>query len=168
MTRISIVAVAMLAVFATAACREPTTSLEECSVTSSDTCPPTERPDAAAAKARARWIASRPVSYDYTLAVSRFCGPDVTRRVVVSVTGATVTSSMHADDGTPVSAQWATVFPSIGGLFDLLADARRQNAARADATFDTTLGYPLQIALDYRAMIADDEYFDTISSFRVR
>jgi hypothetical protein len=118
--------------------------------------------------ARARWNAARPASYEYTLAVGCFCLRDVTRPVVITVTATTVTSRRYEDDGTAVPDQLAATFPSIDGLFDKLLDARMRNAANSAANYEPTLGYPVQISLDYSATIADDEISYVVSRFRAR
>ncbi|MDB4915074.1 MAG: hypothetical protein JWM95_2718 [Gemmatimonadetes bacterium] len=118
--------------------------------------------------ARARWTANRPASYDFILTLNCFCGPEVRRPVLITVTGTTVTSRTYVDDGTPLATQFAGAFPSIDGLFDLLDDAKRRNAARADAVYDGVAGYLLQLSLDYQATVADDESTYVVSAFRTR
>ena len=151
-------------VLSLSACDVGTTRVDVCETNAEGVCVP----GSDLAVARARWTANRPPSYEFTVAISCFCGSETRRPVVVAVNGTTITSRTYADDGTPVAAQWASLFTTIDGLFDMLTAARSQNAARADATFDATLGYPLTIALDYRTTVADDEAFYTVSAFRSR
>ncbi len=141
---------ALLALLIGASCTEPT------------------KADAEVAAARARWTAGRPASYQFSLVVGCFCPTEVTRKVVIVVNGTTVVSRNYADDGTPVAAQFASSFPSIDGLFDIVVDARNRRAAQSDATFDGTLGYPIQISLDYELRAADDELYFTLSDFLPR
>jgi hypothetical protein len=118
--------------------------------------------------ARARWAASRPQKYDYTLAISCFCGPDFRRPVIISVDGAAVTARRYADDGTPAAPQFASSFPTIDGLFDIILDAKARKAASLIVTYDAARGHPLKISVDYVAQVADDELFYTVSGFTPR
>ncbi len=155
---------ALIVLIVLASCSAPTSLNEKCPAGA--VCEPALPADVATA--RATWTANRPASYDYTLALSCFCGHEVRRPVLIAVTGTTVMSRTYADDGSPYPAQFAASFPSIDGLFDLLVDAKARNAARADVTYNPTLGYPVQISLDYRTQVADDELFYTVSAFRAR
>ena len=121
-----------------------------------------------ASAARERWSQHRPASYQFTMAKGCECLADVTRPVIVTVIGTTVTSRVYADNGVPVPAQFAPSFTTIDALFDLLQAARDKNAAVAAATFDAVLGYPLTIALDYSSIVADDESWYTVTNFKAQ
>ena len=158
--------VALIVVVLAAACTDAPTKVNYC-VPGNIICDPAPQPPKADTS-RAVWTATRPPSYDFTLAMSCFCDISVRRPVVIAVAGTTVTSRTYADDGTPFPAQYAASFPSIDGLFDMIVAARAGNAAIASATYDAARGYPLQITLDSRSNVADDELYYTISNFRVR
>ena len=151
------------------ACSEPvTTALVPCAQSTPNTCEPPPVAVTDFVVARDRWTAHRPPSYEFTLTLSCFCGPEVRRPAVIAVTGTTVTSRTYADDGTSFPAQYASAFPSIDGLFDMLADAGSRPTGRAVATYDSVTGYPLTISLDYAANVADDESYYVVSGFKVR
>jgi hypothetical protein len=118
--------------------------------------------------ARARWRAHHPGTYAYTLERSCFCGPPVTSPVVIEVSGDAVQSRRYAETGEPVDAQLADAFPPIDGLFDIIEGAAQGGAARLVATYDPSLGYPMQIEIDYLANAADDEVTYRVRDFTTR
>lgn len=120
------------------------------------------------AVARARWAANRPASYQYTMTIGCFCITEVTRHVVVAVNGNAVVSRTYVDNGAPVPEQYSASFPSIDGLFDIVAAARAAHAARVDASYDATLGFPVSVCIDREAMAADDEISYGVSGFLAR
>ncbi|MEO8335348.1 MAG: DUF6174 domain-containing protein [bacterium] len=120
------------------------------------------------ARAHLRWDTQRPAAYDYTMRLSCFCGDAVTRAVVIVVRGKVGESRTYADDGSAVPAQFNDVFPTIDGVFELIADAIDHNSARVDVTYDPVYGYPTSIALDGSTQAADDESWRALSNFHVR
>jgi hypothetical protein len=120
------------------------------------------------ARARLLWTSERPASYDYTLQLSCYCGGEVTRAVVIVVRGNAVESRKYADNGAVVPAQFNSTFPTIEGMFDVIANAIDHNSARVDVSYDPGLGYPTSIALDGSTRIADDESWYSLTNFHVR
>ena len=118
--------------------------------------------------ARAKWAASRPPRYEYTLAISCFCGPDLRRPVVVTVDGNTIVSRTYADDGKPVTHQWPQLFVTVDGLFDVILDAKQRNAASLMVTYDGANGMPRQVSIDYVAQMADEEIYYAASGLKAR
>lgn len=106
---------------------------------------------------REAWRAGRPVSYEYTVQRLCFCITDAVRPVRVRVDGDSVTSRVYADDGTPVPSQYAESFPSVDGLFQLILEAMDADADEIDVVYDPDSGVPIEIAIDYIEMAADDE-----------
>ena len=118
--------------------------------------------------ARQRWEAARPSAYDYTLGISCFCGGEITRPVVIVVSGNSVESRKYADTGETVGAPFSVSFPSIDGLFDVLVQATGRKPAVLDATYHPSLGYPTRVSIDFVANAADDEMQYTITNFHAR
>jgi hypothetical protein len=118
-------------------------------------------------RARQRWSAARPAEYAYTLRRSCFCGPEVTRPVQITVRNGTVVELRYADTGVLVDPRWAPLFPSIDGLFAIIDDAIARRAERLDLEFEATLGYPLEIDIDYSTRIADEEITYTVMGIRL-
>ena len=118
-------------------------------------------------RARQRWSVVRPAEYAYTLRRSCFCGPEVTRPVQITVRNGTVVELRYADTGVLVDQRWAPLFPSIDGLFAIIDDAIARRAERLDLEFDATLGYPVEIDIDYSTRIADEEITYTVMGIRL-
>jgi hypothetical protein len=77
--------------------------------------------------------------------------------VVVTVRNGAIESRHYTRDGAIVPAEYAELFPSVEGLFDIIETARREGAAQLDVSYDPTLGYPVRIAIDWHATHVDDE-----------
>jgi hypothetical protein len=120
------------------------------------------------AAARRRWVQFAPAAYQITVGRSCFCGPDVTRAVVVMVRNGQVESRRYEDTGADVPAQIAPAYPTVDGLFDVIAEAIGQHAATVDVLYDASRGFPVSIEIDGSLMIADDEMFYGTRNFVVR
>lgn len=72
------------------------------------------------------------------------------------------------DNGQPIDSQFAASFVTIDGLFDIVLDARGRKAASLNATYDGVRGHPLQVGIDYVAMMADEEMYYTAGDFKAR
>lgn len=111
--------------------------------------------------ARARWAQAEISDYDYELAVSCFClgaGTylvEVRNREVSNVTPITVE--------VPPSTELAE--KTIEDLFTELAGAYAQNAAAIEVTYNSGLGYPTSIMIDYNHQTADDEINYIVDNF---
>ena len=115
--------------------------------------------------ARRRWRATRPAAYEYTLERSCFCLAEVVRPTVIVVRGDAVESLRYAT-GEPVDPRLASVFPTIDGLFDQLADVAAREPQIMRATYDRARGYPLRVEIDVSEQVADDEITYVVRSFR--
>lgn len=110
------------------------------------------------ARARMKW---EQAGIDtYALRVLRGCGeclaPTVTGPVRVSVRAGAIESRAY-EDGTPVSDSYASLFPDVPGLFAVIEDAIRQDAAKLTVSYHPVYGIPINIYIDYHAMMVDDE-----------
>jgi hypothetical protein len=110
-------------------------------------------------EARRRWQRVAPASYDITVRHGCFCPSEATRPVVVTVTDGQVVRRRYVDDGSDVDPRFASTFPSVDGLFAIIADALDRDAASMNATYHPFWGHPLSISIDYVAQMADDESF---------
>jgi hypothetical protein len=120
------------------------------------------------AMARRRWSETAPAAYQYTLRHSCFCSPEVTRPVVITVRNGQVESRRYADTGADVPADLASIFPTIDGLFEIIASAIASDAAQTTVTYDPVRGYPVTMSFLGSPSVADDESFHTTSDFLVR
>jgi len=167
MIQIPIRAIALLALLAQAACSaitppeviQDTTKVEVVKVDSTES---------VLARSRARWAAERPATYDYTIRVSCFCGSEITRPVVVVVQDTTVVSRTYVDNGAAVPAVYVSIFPTIDGVFDVIADAVAHKYAHVGVTYDPSLSYPTSIGLDVSTSLVDDERVLTLTNFHAR
>jgi hypothetical protein len=109
---------------------------------------------------RARWEAAGVSNYEY--AYNKFCechGDEPPETVVTVSNGAIVrVHHKHADSGREVPAREGSLgyYWTVEDLFSLL-----EKAASGDATvrarYDATLGYPLQVYVDYQPALVGDE-----------
>jgi hypothetical protein len=107
--------------------------------------------------ARRRWAQQQPHAYTLTVSRSCECLPEMSGPVVVVVRDGQVESRHYVSSGEPVTSTYAGLFPIVEGLFALIDEALRQDAAKLDVDYDPTLGYPVRIAIDRDATMVDDE-----------
>lgn len=112
----------------------------------------------------ALWARKGPASYQYTLARSCECLPEVTQPVTIMVRDLVVTQR-HYLTGIPVDPQYDALFSSVPGLFDLIQQALDGNAPGVAVRYNRQLGYPESIQIDWVAGTADDEVSYRISDF---
>lgn len=118
------------------------------------------------ARARAAWTAQRITSYDFTLQRLCFCGE--TRPMRVTVRDGQVTMVRPEGELLPLPAAEASWYPSIEGLFDVIATALALPAARVEAEYDAIRGFPHSVSIDYYSGVADDEVSYLVSDIRVQ
>lgn len=106
---------------------------------------------------RAQWESTKPASYTYAVRHTCFCGQAAIGPVRVTVGPSGVTSRVYVDTSMPVDSAVFDVFPDIDGLFDVIQQAIEDDAHRIDVTWDETMGYPLDISIDYIELAVDDE-----------
>lgn len=123
-------------------------------------------PSGEVARAKARWTAFGPASYEVTVELTCFCGPESTRPTIVRVRDGRAESRRYADTGAPAPASVASATPTVDELFAIIAGAESSGAATVRARYDAVLGYPVSVFIDYDAGIADDEYSYTMRDLR--
>lgn len=111
---------------------------------------------------RARWASLSLTSYEYVLRRGCFCTPAFIGPVRVRVDGGAVTQRTYVDVTEPVPTKPWELFPSVDGLFDILADAYERDAHRVVVTYDPESGVPLDVFIDYEENIADEELGFTV------
>lgn len=86
--------------------------------------------------------------------------------VAVAVRDGVVESRAYGGTGERVDARYAELFPDVPGLFRLIDDAARRQAAWLEVIYDPALGYPSRIVIDYDGQHGnDDEVVYMISAF---
>jgi hypothetical protein len=116
--------------------------------------------------ARRRWVSNGPADYSFELARSCECTPEMAGPVRLVVQRGIVLRREYVSNQAPVPAQYAQNFPSVEGLFDVVADALRDNAWRVEVDYDPNNGLPRVISVDYDRVVADDEFTYTATQLR--
>ncbi len=116
---------------------------------------------------RATWEAREPIGYEYDVAWSCFCLPEVTQTVTVVVMSGVVQRRFYTATGEDVDPQYASTFTTVEGLFDVLDEVARKDPDKLDIEFDADFGYPRRIVADIDTRMADDEFEIEITGFRV-
>ncbi|OCQ96060.1 hypothetical protein BCD64_11930 [Nostoc sp. MBR 210] len=115
---------------------------------------------------RRLWNEQNIRNYRYTLFNSCFCVPEARGPVVITVKNG-VTTSITTTTGKPVSnPEFFERYKTIPKLFNVIADAIARKADNIDVQYNSKLGYPTQIAIDYDFQIADEELYLTIENFQ--
>ena len=119
------------------------------------------------ARARTIWNGSSIASYEYVVANSCFCGMGgVPVRIVVQ--NSVIQSMTIVSTGQPVPPTMAASYRTIDGLFGVIDDAIRRDAAQITATYSPTYGFPNEVFIDYSKNTADEEFGFAISGFTRR
>ena len=116
----------------------------------------------------ARWDDQRPAAYRFTLQHSCYCLDESTRPVIVEVEGDAVVAVRYAVTGERVPDGVAGRFPSIDGLFQVVAQAIDRDADQLSVAYHPRYGYPRRIVIDYETRAADDEHQYVVSDFEAR
>lgn len=113
--------------------------------------------------ARAQWEATGIDSYRYTFGFSCFCAPTNEETAgpgeyVVTVRNGVIESAVQKSNGATLNARQLESMQTVDGLFDVLDEALVDDQADSvEVGYDETLGYPVDIAIDYYLGAADDE-----------
>ena len=73
---------------------------------------------------------------------------------------------MYVDTGEPATAPLITI-PTIDALFDEIQDAINREAHLVIAEYDSQLGFPKSVSIDYIREAADDEMAFSVSAFHL-
>ena len=106
---------------------------------------------------REKWAAQRIEDYQLTLSRSCFCAPEGAGLVVLTVLEGEPVQWLYFLSGDPLESEWQAVFPTVDGLFDFIADAIDRGAEDLSITYDPDLGLPVDVRVDYRLAMADEE-----------
>ena len=127
---------------------------------------PVEPEQDALTLARARWAAAGVVvSYSFEFQRLCFCSFDTTRGTRVEVVDGSVDRVVYVDTGDPVSDLIRA--PTVGGLFDEIQDAIDRQAHSLMASYDSELGHPTDVAIDFLEFAVDEEMSFMVSAFEV-
>ena len=119
------------------------------------------------AVAQARWRAAAIPNYSFNFQRVCFCAPVVTRAVTVTVRQGAWAALTYVDDGSVADTSLFRDFLTMDRVFAFLQDALERHAAGFVARYDTPLGYPTEVDIDYIANAADDELSLRIPMLRI-
>ncbi len=115
---------------------------------------------------RRLWNQQNIANYRYTFSNGCFCIPEARGPVVIEVRNGQTTSITSVATGEPVDPQFFQKYNTIPKLFNVIQDAINRRAFSLNVRYDTRLGYPTQIDIDYESQIADEELYLTIENFQ--
>ena len=121
----------------------------------------------ALALSRARWYGSGIADYQFTIARLCECTPESVGPVVVEVRDGQVAERKYAS-GSTVDPQYADLFTDVPGLFELIDEAIRRDAAGLAVRYNSAYGYPESIQIDWVAGTVDDEVSYRITDFTMQ
>ncbi|MEO8464042.1 MAG: DUF6174 domain-containing protein [Gammaproteobacteria bacterium] len=116
--------------------------------------------DGAFDAARAKWRAAKLGNYEYGYHKFCECHRDSPPETVVSVRDGKVVNVRHRPAGSttevPAAEKNFEYYWTVDGLFELIA-AAQQRHVEIRAQYDSTLGYPTEIYIDYDKNLIGDE-----------
>jgi hypothetical protein len=112
-----------------------------------------------------QWSQNAPARYHFVLERLCFCPQEIVSAVEIGVEGGAVVSRRYVSSGEPVPAQWATLFPTMEGVFDVIAEALDRSAERIDVSYDSRYGFPVRASIDYIVNAIDDELDVRVRAF---
>ncbi|MDX1755424.1 MAG: DUF6174 domain-containing protein [Marinobacter sp.] len=121
------------------------------------------KPPAGLEEAMALWAASGIENYQITVQQSCFCLREFTQPLRVTVYGDQVANVTGLEQPLSQREQLDTSRLTVAGLFAFIGDAQRRDVERLEVRYHPDLGYPVEIAYDGHAMIADDEWHVSLS-----
>lgn len=115
--------------------------------------------------AKARWQKYSINHYIYTLQRSCFCPPESRKPMRIRVNKGEIKQVMLVPENINKPSNYNGAL-SVDGLFDLIQKAIDNKAANISVKYDARFGYPLDIAIDHDAQIADEETYYKASGLR--
>jgi hypothetical protein len=103
------------------------------------------------------WSRNGPTRYTVVIERLCFCPTEVTSAVRVTVTNGVVTSRTYVASGQAVPSQFASLFPTVDGAFQIVSEAIDRKADKLEVEYDSALGYPRSANIDYVKEAADEE-----------
>jgi hypothetical protein len=110
------------------------------------------------ASARSAWRSAGLTDYEYGYRKYCECHPAAPPETIVTVRGGNPIAVRHrrTDSPTDVPGRNPEVYWTIDGLFELIESAQRRGAT-VRASYDSRLGFPKEVYIDYDADFIGDE-----------
>jgi hypothetical protein len=116
--------------------------------------------DAALEQARARWQAAAAQQYEYGYHKFCECHRESPPETIVTVRGGSVVGVRHRPAGStnevPAADKNLAYYWTVDGLFELIASAE-ERGVEVRAAYDSELGFPREIFIDYDPEFIGDE-----------
>ena len=116
---------------------------------------------------RRLWQSHSVEDYRYVGRRLCYCGQEATGPVRVEVVDGEVVSLTYEEDGEPVVATFAGLWPGFEGVFDIVQDAIDRDAAEIVVEYHAEYGYPTSIGIDYMENAVDEELGYVVEDFLV-
>lgn len=110
----------------------------------------------ALARARALWERVGPESYRYVYEPRCECPPTIARATWLTVQEGVVVDAYYLDGAEPVNTG-PQVYGTVDSLFARVQRAYDQHAAEVRVQYDPQFGYPVDVWIDWRRDVADEE-----------
>lgn len=120
-----------------------------------------------------KWGQENYSHYAFIVDRSCFC-PGGFYPAMVVVEADTVSTALDPNTNKPIpidsltggaDKSYSNFYPTIDDLFELIEDARQQDADILEVTYNDEFGYPEKIVIDYSTAMADEEISYTISGY---
>ena len=125
-----------------------------------------ESTQASILKNQARWERSGINNYAYETAWQCFCPPEYTALVNVDVAQGQIAALEFVDSAMGPVIPGQERYLTVDGLFDFIQDALDRDAFQIRAEYDSELGYPREVFVDYSELMADEELGFIVTAFR--
>ena len=113
------------------------------------------------------WNEQNISNYRYTLTRSCFYTTEARGPVIIEVRNGRTASVTSVATGQQVNPELFQKYDTTPRLFDVIRDAIAKKASSLTVQYNSTLGYPTQINIDYDSQIADEEVYLTIENLQV-
>jgi hypothetical protein len=117
-------------------------------------------------RAQSRWDRAGVSAYTYTFETMCFCPEEIRTATDVQVLDAEIIDLSFVDPKFVDEVPFQERFKTIDELLALVQDAIDRSAASIRAEFHPELGYPVDVFIDYEAMMADEEFGFLVGDLR--
>lgn len=114
-------------------------------------------------EARRLWALRGPAEYAFTYELTCFCGGPGNPPARITVSDGEVTGAFLPSRDRQVPEDELAEYPTVPELFDDVEDWLARDPVRARTEFDPDLGHPVDVFVDFRERVADEEL-----GFRIR
>lgn len=96
-------------------------------------------------------------NYSFHWRQSCECTQETAAEMLITVTNGAISDAIYVETEQQVPTSVRSRLLTIDGVFDKIQDAIDEDAHMITVVYDTELGYPKSVAVDYSEQIADEE-----------